>query len=206
MTATGNAVGTANGTIATLTPGQRLLLVNCDDAALYVKYGASASSSSFTFIIPACTAQNDGTVPPFIIERRRSQRGRPLRRHRSFLTMPIFRFPPKLGGSSFNPAAPGAIGGTTAGSGAFTTLTASGTLAVTSTTTMTGRLTANGGITVDGGTNLLTTNTSLTDYTSGTSVSFTSNAPSGVYSNPVKWIAIDDAGTTYDLPLFGPPP
>ena len=68
MTATGNAVGTANGTIATLTPGQRLLLVNCDDAALYVKYGASASSSSFTFIIPACTAQNDGTVPPFIID------------------------------------------------------------------------------------------------------------------------------------------
>lgn len=67
-TAAGNAVGTADDTVATLLPGQRLLLVNCDDAALYVKYGASASNTSFTFIMPACTTQNDGSVPPFIID------------------------------------------------------------------------------------------------------------------------------------------
>jgi len=40
----------------------------------------------------------------------------------------------------FNPAAPGAIGGTTPATGAFTTLSGTGTLAVTGATTLTGNL------------------------------------------------------------------
>jgi hypothetical protein len=63
-----STVGTADGTVATLLPGQRLQIQNLDDAALHVKYGASCSTTDFTFIIPACTAANDGTVPPYIVD------------------------------------------------------------------------------------------------------------------------------------------
>ena len=36
-------------------------LQNLDDAAVYVKLGASASSSDFSFVLKAGTASNDGT-------------------------------------------------------------------------------------------------------------------------------------------------
>lgn len=114
--------------------------------------------------------------------------------------MPIFRFPPKLGGSSFNPAAPGAIGGTTAGSGAFTTLTASNTLAVTNATTLTGALTLG----VPGDYLLSTTNTIFEHSGSGTATLGTSNSPG--YGDPIKWIAINENNTIYFLPLWSTPP
>jgi len=94
---------------------------------------------------------------------------------------------------------PGAIGGTTAGSGAFTTLTASSTLAVTSTTTMTGLLTANGGITVVGGSYLLTTNSALGSL-AGSNTGTLTNAPSS--GNPAKWISINDNGTVRYIPTW----
>ena len=110
----------------------------------------------------------------------------------------IWSFAPKV-----NLAAPGAIGGTTAGSGAFTTLTASSTLAVTSTTTMTGRLTANGGITVVGGYYLLTTNSALTGNLGGGGGTLTNAPDSG---DPTKWIAINDNGTERYIPTWELPP
>lgn len=61
-------VGTTDATVATLEPGQVLQIQNLDDAALYVKYGTGCSTSAFTLIIPACTAANDGLVPPFLID------------------------------------------------------------------------------------------------------------------------------------------
>jgi len=106
----------------------------------------------------------------------------------------IWSFAPKV-----NLAAPGAIGGTTAGSGAFTTLTASSTLAVTTTTTMTGRLTANGGITVVGGLVLLTTNSALSDNSQSNTATLTNSPGTG---NPTKWIAIDDHGTERYIPTW----
>jgi len=118
----------------------------------------------------------------------------------------IWSFAPKV-----NLAAPGAIGGTTAGSGAFTTLTASHTLAVTQGTTLTGVLVANGGITVVGGTNLLTTNSALTDHSASTSLTLGSSGPNvytGDTTAPSKWIAIHDDGTTRYIPTWhdSPPP
>jgi hypothetical protein len=104
-------------------------------------------------------------------------------------------------GGGVNLAAPGAIGGTTAGSGAFTTLTASGTLAVTGATTLTGELTLGGVSSV-----LFRTSNTMPDQQGYTSVSLTSNGPSGVYSTPVKWIAYEDGGYTYYLPAWGLPP
>jgi hypothetical protein len=110
----------------------------------------------------------------------------------------IWSFAPKV-----NLAAPGAIGGTTAGSGAFTTLTASETLAVTQGTTLSGLLTANGGITTNGGSVLLNTNQSL----SGATLSFSSMGlglgPDTLNSGePTKWIAIYDNGTTRYIPTW----
>lgn len=62
------AVGTADATVATLLPGQALLIQNLDDAALYVKLGAACTTSSFNFILKACTVANDGVSEPFLIE------------------------------------------------------------------------------------------------------------------------------------------
>lgn len=59
---------TADGTVFTLAAGEKGVIQNLDDAAVYVKLGASASSSSFSFVLPAGTAANDGTSPPFQIE------------------------------------------------------------------------------------------------------------------------------------------
>jgi hypothetical protein len=109
----------------------------------------------------------------------------------------VWSFAPKV-----NLAAPGAIGGTTAGAGAFTTLTASNTLAVTQGTTLSGALTL--GVPGD---YLLTTTTSIFAHSgSNTATIGTSNSPA--IGDPAKWIAIYDNGTNYYLPLwsFFPPP
>ena len=105
-------------------------------------------------------------------------------------------------GGGVNLAAPGAIGGTTAGSGAFTTLTASSTLAVTGATTLTGLLTANGGITVVGGNALLTTNTSLTGNSGSNTATLYYNTDSPVSGEPTKWITINDNGTSRCIPTW----
>lgn len=60
-------VATSNATVFTLSPGEVGVIQNLDDAALAVKLGASASSSSFSFILPAGTAADDGTSPPIYI-------------------------------------------------------------------------------------------------------------------------------------------
>ena len=106
-------------------------------------------------------------------------------------------------GSSVNLAAPGAIGGTTAGSGAFTTLTASSTLAVTAGTTLTGGL----NLGPQGG-SLLTTTSALTDHQASATLTLGTNGPSGIYgSGPIAWFSFTDAfyGTVY-FPVWGAPP
>ena len=53
-------VATADGTVFTLAEGERGFIQNLDDAALAVKLGASASTSSFSMILQAGTAADDG--------------------------------------------------------------------------------------------------------------------------------------------------
>ena len=103
----------------------------------------------------------------------------------------IWSFAPKV-----NLAAPGAIGGTTAGSGAFSALTASDTLAVTNATTLTGALTLG----VPGDYLLSTTNTIFTHSGSNTATLGTADAPGN--GNPAKWIAINENNSIYYLPLW----
>lgn len=59
---------TADGTVLTLAAGEKGVIQNLDDAAVYVKLGATASSSSFNFVLPAGSAANDGTSPPYQID------------------------------------------------------------------------------------------------------------------------------------------
>lgn len=59
---------TADGPVFTLAAGEKGIIQNLDDAAVYVKLGASASSSSFNFVLPASTSANDGTSPPYQID------------------------------------------------------------------------------------------------------------------------------------------
>lgn len=54
---------TAPGTVFTIAAGQKGVIQNLAAAALYVKLGATASSSSFSFILPGCTIALDGTSP-----------------------------------------------------------------------------------------------------------------------------------------------
>lgn len=54
------AVTTADGTVFTLAGGERGFIQNLDDAALHVKLGASASTSSFHYVLQAGTAADDG--------------------------------------------------------------------------------------------------------------------------------------------------
>jgi hypothetical protein len=103
-------------------------------------------------------------------------------------------------GGGVNLAAPGAIGGTTAGSGAFTTLTASNTLAVTQATTLSGALTL--GVPGD---YLLTTTSSIFQHTGSATATLGINNSPG-YGEPIKWIAINDNNSIYFLPLWSPPP
>jgi hypothetical protein len=52
---------TANGTAFTLAANEVGNIQNCDDAALYVKLGASASATDFNWVLKAGTAADDGT-------------------------------------------------------------------------------------------------------------------------------------------------
>lgn len=53
-------IGTTDQTVFTLATSEIGFIQNLDDAALAVKKGASATISSFSFILPAGTAQDDG--------------------------------------------------------------------------------------------------------------------------------------------------
>ena len=61
-------IGTAEGTIATLVPGQILVIQNLSVEALYVRLGGTASATVFHYVIPACSAAKDGSSPPFYID------------------------------------------------------------------------------------------------------------------------------------------
>lgn len=54
------AIATDNATVFTLAKGEVGFIQNLDDAALAVKLGASASTTSFSFILKAGSAANDG--------------------------------------------------------------------------------------------------------------------------------------------------
>ena len=54
------AVATSHDTVFTLARGERGFIQNLDDAALAVKLGASATTSSFSMILQAGTAADDG--------------------------------------------------------------------------------------------------------------------------------------------------
>ena len=53
-------IGTTDATVFTLAEGERGFIQNLDDAALAVKLGASATTSSFHMILQAGTAADDG--------------------------------------------------------------------------------------------------------------------------------------------------
>jgi len=53
-------IATADGTVFTLSPGEVGFIQNLDDAALAVKLGAGASTSSLSLILQAGTAADDG--------------------------------------------------------------------------------------------------------------------------------------------------
>lgn len=53
-------IGTADGTVFTLSPGEVGFIQNLDDAALAVKYGAGASPTSLNFVLKAGSAPTDG--------------------------------------------------------------------------------------------------------------------------------------------------
>lgn len=53
-------IGTSDATVFTLSPGQVGFIQNLDTDALAVKLGASASTTSFSMILQAGTAPDDG--------------------------------------------------------------------------------------------------------------------------------------------------
>lgn len=59
---------TADGTVFTLAAGEVGFIQNCDDAALAVKKGASASSTSLSLILKACATADDGSGGYVIIK------------------------------------------------------------------------------------------------------------------------------------------
>lgn len=61
-------IGTTEGTIATLLPGQILVIQNLSTEALYVRLGGTATEFLFHYVIPACGAAKDGNSPPFYID------------------------------------------------------------------------------------------------------------------------------------------
>jgi hypothetical protein len=61
-------VGTTDATVFTLAEGERGFIQNLDDAALAIKLGASATSSSFSFLLKAGAAASDGTGGVVIID------------------------------------------------------------------------------------------------------------------------------------------
>lgn len=63
------ALVTSDGeAIASNTSRKAFLLQNLDDAAVYVRLASSNPTTSvFDWVLPACTAANDGTSPPVMI-------------------------------------------------------------------------------------------------------------------------------------------
>jgi len=61
--------GTTAATVFTLAKDEYGFIQNNDDAALYVKFGASCSTSSYNVILKACTTANDGTGGFILIDR-----------------------------------------------------------------------------------------------------------------------------------------
>ncbi|MDH4454345.1 MAG: hypothetical protein QE570_14310 [Verrucomicrobiota bacterium] len=59
-TPTNYTIATANATVFTLEPGEVGFIQNLDDAALAVKLGASASTTSLNLILQAGSAADDG--------------------------------------------------------------------------------------------------------------------------------------------------
>lgn len=55
-----DAIVTSDGTAGTIASGGMAFIQNLDDAAVYVKLGAGATSSDFSFVLSAGTAANDG--------------------------------------------------------------------------------------------------------------------------------------------------
>jgi len=55
-----DAIATANDTVFTLAAGEIGFIQNLDDAALAVKFGASASTTSLHMILQAGSAADDG--------------------------------------------------------------------------------------------------------------------------------------------------
>lgn len=53
-------IGTSDATVFTLAAGEVGFIQNLDDAALAVKLGASAATNSFSMILKAGSAANDG--------------------------------------------------------------------------------------------------------------------------------------------------
>ena len=56
-----DAIATDDGTVFTLAAGEVGFIQNLDDAALAVKLGAGASTTSFSMILQAGSAASDGT-------------------------------------------------------------------------------------------------------------------------------------------------
>lgn len=61
-------IGTSDGTVFTLAIGEVGFIQNLDDAALAVKKGASASTTSLSFILPKGSAADDGTGGSVLID------------------------------------------------------------------------------------------------------------------------------------------
>jgi len=62
-TSSNATAGTTTQTVFTLAANEVGYIQNLAAAALYVKLGASGSTSSFNLILPACGVANDGTSP-----------------------------------------------------------------------------------------------------------------------------------------------
>lgn len=63
-----NTIVTSNGTAIVVPVGKKALVQNLDDAAVYVRYGATASASNFTFLLKAGTAVNDGNGGSYMVD------------------------------------------------------------------------------------------------------------------------------------------
>lgn len=61
-------IGTSDQTVFTLAAGEIGYIQNLDDAALAVKYGAGASTTSLSFILRAGSAADDGNGPIMVID------------------------------------------------------------------------------------------------------------------------------------------
>lgn len=67
-TTTTPSIATANATVATLSAGEKLILQNLHTTALAVRYGASASTTVFTYILKGGSATDDGLGGSTVID------------------------------------------------------------------------------------------------------------------------------------------